>query len=168
MTQKLGDLIGENLEEDFTNFDLTDIKSVLDKLQNIEPIDLAHAEMLSQQALRGADIITEYLGKIVKTLGYLESKINKAKNKASLDYKAPDGTKTTTDMKIWAGAASDEVEAISMSLARAKASKVVLEKKYDLLIRCHHHHKDIAGGLRRTILGTQLRTVNHEIPEGYE
>lgn len=155
MTQqvKLGDFLGTELEEDFMQFDLTEIQQVLEKLHNIDAIDLSHAELLQQQALRGADIVAEYLGKIVKTVGYLETKVNSVKNRASLDYKAPDGAKTTTDMKIWAGNSSAEVEAVSISLAKAKASKMVLEKKYDILIKSHHHYKDIATGLRRTVLG---------------
>jgi hypothetical protein len=167
---RLGDYLGDNLEEDFSNFDLTEIQEVLLYLQESDPVDLAHAEMLQQQALRGADILTEYLGKIVKTVGYLETKVNSAKNKASLDYKAPDGSKTTTDMKIWAGNSSPEVDEIAIRLAKAKASKVVLEKKYDILIKSHHHYKDIAVGLRRTILGytpSQV-TEREKIPEGYE
>ena len=168
MTQqvKLSYFLGTELEEDFSNFDLTEIQKVLSKLQDIDAIDLAHAELLQQQALRGADIITEYLGKIVKTVGYLETKVNSTKNKVSLDYQAPDGARTTTDMKIWASGASSEVEMVSIALAKAKASKVVLEKKYDLLIRSHHHYKDIAMGLRKTILG--YPTSTSKVPEGYE
>jgi hypothetical protein len=150
---RLGDLLGNQLEEEFVDFDLSEIQHVLSKLQNEDAIDLAHAEMLQQQSLRGADIITEYLGKIVKTVGYLETKVNSTKNKVSLEYKAPDGSKTTADMKKWAGESSTDVEAVQIKLAKAKGSKIVLEKKYDILIRAHHHYKDIAAGLRRTILG---------------
>lgn len=164
---KLGDYLGNNLEEDFVNFDLTEIQQVLEKLQNIDAIDLAHAELLQQQALRGADVITEYLCKLVKTVGYLEAKVNSTKNKVSLEYQAPGGIKTTTDMRIWAGAASSEVELVSISLAKAKASKMVLEKKYDILIRTHHHYKDIAAGLRKTVLGYSNNFLE-KIPQGYE
>jgi hypothetical protein len=169
MNQKvsLGDLMGNDLEEDFKNFDLTEIQYVLSKLQNEDAIDLSHAEMLQQQALRGADILTEYLGKIVKTVGYLEAKVNTTRNKASLEYKSPDGSKTTTDMKIWAGNASEEVEIILIKLAKAKGSKAVLEKKYDILIRSHHHYKDIAAGLRKTILGYS-KAPDEKVPEGWD
>lgn len=168
MTQqvRLGDFLGNELEENFMDFDLTEIQQVLEKLQNIDAIDLAHAEFLQQQSLRGADIITEYLGKIVKTVGYLETKVNSTKNKISLEYNAPDGARTTADMKKWAGESSSEVEEVLIKLAKAKGSKIVLEKKYDTLIRSHHHYKDIAAGLRRTILG--YTTVKERIPEGYE
>jgi len=162
---RLGDLLGDDLEEEFVNFDLTEIQQVLMKLQYTEAIDLAHAELLQQQALRGADILTEYLGKIVKTVGYLESKVNSTKNKVSLDYQAPDGSRTTADMRKWAGESSPEVEEVQIRLAKAKASKMVLEKKYDILIRSHHHYKDIAAGLRKTILGYG---VPAKIPEGWE
>lgn len=166
---KLADFLGNELEENFMDFDLTEIQQVLEGLQNVDAIDLSHAELLQQQALRGADIITEYLGKIVKTVGYLETKVNSAKNKASLKYQAPDGAKTTADMKKWAGESSPEVEEIQIKLAKAKGSKVVLEKKYDILIKSHHHWKDIANGLKKTILGYGANTnLTDKIPEGYE
>jgi hypothetical protein len=163
---RLGDLLGDQLEEDFISFDLTEIQQVLSKLQIEDAIDLAHAEMLQQQSLRGADILTEYLGKIVKTVGYLETKVNSTKNRVSLEYTAPDGSKTTADMKKWAGESSTDVEAVQIKLAKAKGSKVVLEKKYDILIRAHHHYKDIAAGLRRTILGYGLKP--EKTAEGWE
>lgn len=163
-TVRLSDFLGSELEEDFANFDLTEIEEVLVQLHEVEAIDLAHAELLQQQALRGADILTGYLGKIVKTVGYLEAKVNRTKNAVSLAYQAPEG-RTTTDMKIWAGAASPEVEEASIALAKAKASKMVLEKKYDILIKSHHHYKDIAQGLRKTILGYPGNSL---VPEGYE
>ena len=169
MNQKvrLGDFIGDKLEEDFSDFDLSEIQEVLETLETDDAIDLSHAEQLQQKALRGADILTEYLGKIVKTVGYLESKINSVKNAESLAYKAPDGSRTTTDMKIWAGNSSPEVEKISIALAKAKASKMVLEKKYDILIKSHHHYKDIAQGLRKTILGYSV-SDKEKVSEGYE
>jgi hypothetical protein len=161
---KLGDILGSELEEDFMDFDLTEIQEVLGALKNTDAIDLAHAEFLQQQSLRGADILVEYLGRIVKTVGYLEAKVNTVKNKASLDYKAPDGSRTTTDMRIWAGQSSLEVEEILIKLSKAKASKSVLEKKYDIMIKSHHHHKEIASGLRRSVLGYAGPTA----PEGWE
>jgi hypothetical protein len=166
---RLSDFMGSELEEDFSNFDLTEIQLVLEKLQDIDAIDLSHAELLQQQALRGADVITGYLGKIVKTVGYLEAKVNSTKNKVSLEYHAPDGSRTTADMKKWAGESSPEVEAVQIKLAKAKGSKLVLERKYEILIKSHHHFKDIASGLRKTILGYSLgATTTEKIPEGYE
>jgi hypothetical protein len=163
----LGNFIGTQQEEDFLQFDLTDAQEVLQNLSNTEAIDLAHAEMLQQQSLRCADLLTEYLGKIVKTVGYLEAKANSAKNKASLEYQHPEG-RTTMEMRKWAGEASSEVEALNIKLATAKGSKLALEKKYDLLVKAHHHYKDIAQGLRRTILGYGTSIPASKIPEGYE
>jgi len=163
---KLGDFIGNDLEEEFVNFDLTEVQEVLQKLQETDAIDLSHAELLQQQSLRCADILTEYLGKIVKTVGYLEAKVNSVKNKASLDYKAPDGSRTTVEMRKWAGESSTEVEEFLIKLAKAKASKSVLEKKFDIMIKLHHHFKDIATGLRRTILG--YSPVTSKTAEGWE
>jgi len=149
----LGDCLGSQSEEKFADFDLTSVQLVLDALANTDAIDLSHAEYLQQQALRGADIITEFLAKIVKTVGYLETKVNSVKNRVCLEYQAPEGTRTTTDMKIWAGNSSPEVEAVQIRLASAKASKMYLEHKFDLMVKSHHHYKEIASGLRRTVLG---------------
>ena len=169
MTQpvRLRDFLGENLEEEFLNFDLTEIQEVLKSLNQTDINDIAHAEMLQLQALRGADIITEYWAKIVKTVSYLESLVNSTKNKVSMNYIAPDGARTTLDMKKWAGETSDEVLQVQERLAVAKGSKVFLEKKYDILIKLHHHFKDIAGGLRKSILGYSLGATE-KTPEGYE
>lgn len=149
----LGQLLGDDLEEEFAKFDMTEIKKVLISLAETDAHDLAHAEMLQQQSLRGADILSEYLSKVIKTVSYLEAEINSAKNKAALEYQAPDGTKTTADMRRWAGDSSDTVRDLSIKLAKAKGSKSLLEKKYDILIKSHHHFKDIASGYKRTILG---------------
>lgn len=164
---RLGDFLGDKLEEDFSNFDLTEIQQVLVKLQNQDAIDLAHAELLQQQSLRGADVLSDYLGKMVKTVGYLEAKVNSTKNKVSLEYQAPDGSRTTADMKKWAGESSPEVEEVQIRLAKAKGSKLVLERKYEILIKSHHHFKDIAAGMRKTILGYSSSNTD-KVPEGYE
>jgi hypothetical protein len=152
-TVKLGDLIGNDSEEEFANFDLTEIQAVLDELQKGDPIDLAHGERLQQQALRGADILIGFLGKIVKTVGFLETKVNAAKNRAAMEFKNPDGSKTTADMRKFASESDPKVEELEIKLARSKASKLVLEKKFDVIIKLHHHMKDITTGMRRTVLG---------------
>jgi hypothetical protein len=165
--ERLGDLLGDDLEVDFENFDLAEIHKVLDSLQDITAIDLAHAELLQQQSLRGADVLIEYLAKIVRTVGYLETKVNSTKNKVSMDYTAPDGARTTLDMKKWAGETSPEVEKVQIKLATAKGAKLYLERKYEILIKSHHHFKDIAAGMRKTILGYSSGTTE-KTPEGYE
>jgi hypothetical protein len=166
---RLGDLLGSDMEANFQEFDLSEIQQVLEHLQATDAIDLAHAEMLQQQSLRGADVLIEYLAKLTKTVGYLETKVASTKNKVSLEYQAPDGARTTLDMKKWAADVSPEVEAVQIKLATAKGSKLFLERKYEILIKSHHHFKDIATGLRRTILGySSGTTTNEKVPEGYE
>lgn len=151
----LESLLGLN-DEDFLNFNLTEIQNVLSFLNRTDVYDLAHAEALQQQSLRGADILSEYLGKIIKTVGILEAKTNTLKNRVALEYTSPDGTRTTADMKKQAGESSPEVEKLLIKLAQAKGAKSLLEKKYDILIKAHHHYKDISAGLRKTIMGTQM------------
>ena len=166
MKTTLKDIVGEDLEENFLEFDLTEIQAVLSRLQETDAIDLAHAEMLQQQSLRGADILSEYLSRLIKTVGYLEAKLNSTKNNSALTYQEPNGGKVTADMRKYFSECAPEVEEVQIRLAKAKASKIAIEKKYDILIRSHHHYKDLAAGLRRTILGYSL--PSSKIPEGYE
>jgi hypothetical protein len=148
----ISDIIGSGPEDDFLNFDLTEVQATLHELQVTEGIDLAHAESLAQKTLRCADLLAEYLAKLTKTVSYLESRVNSLKNKASLEYESPTG-KTTAEMRKWAGDVSPEVEEFQVKVAKAKGSKSLVEKKFDIIIKAHHHFKDIAAGLRKTILG---------------
>lgn len=159
----LGEFIGESFEEDFSSFDLREIQEVLSSLKDDQAIDLAHAERLQQKALRGADILIEYLGKIVKTVSYLETKINSTKNSVALNYQSPEG-RTTMEMRKFAAESSKEVEELQISLSKAKAAKIVIEKKLELLIKGHHHWKDISMGLRKTIVGYAIQSQD-KVPE---
>lgn len=160
----LGSLVGTSVEEEFLEFDLTEIQNILLNLRDTDAIDLVHAEFLQQQTLRAADILSEYLGKMIKTTSYLESKVSTIKNKVSLNYQAPEG-KTTAEMKKWAGECSTEVAEMGALLAKAKGSKAVLEKKYDIIIRAHHHYKELAMGLRRSVLGYNNGTPATDKPK---
>lgn len=151
MENNLLSLIGASDEEKFLDFDLTEIQTVLAELKNENPIDLAHAELMQQKTLRGADVCAEFLGKLQKTTSYLESKINTLKNKIAMDYEPKDSTtKVTMDMRKFAAESHPDIEDLQMRLAKAKGSKLVLEKKYDLLIKQHHFLKEISAGLRKT------------------
>lgn len=163
---KLGDILGTIDEEVFNEFDLTEIQKVLKTLSNTTPIDLAHCELLQQQALRGADLLSEYLGKMIKTVGVLETKVNSIKNKSALNYQAPEGQKATMDMRKYAAEASPDVEEAQIKLAKAKGSKSVLENKFNIMIKAHHHWKDMAMGMRRTVLGYGVGSQEKEIKEG--
>lgn len=158
----LGQLIGTDLIEDFNNWDFSEVEKVLQQLAMAEVPDLSHAELLQQQALRGADIISEYLSKMVKTVSYLESKLNSVKNRAALDFKPEEGQKATADMRKQFGESAPEVDQLSAQLARSKGAKVLLEKKFDLIIRAHYQYKEVAAGLRRTILGQPNGSTSSE------
>lgn len=165
-SQTLGDMLGSDLEEKFLDFEMSEVQNLLAYLQQEDPFDIMHAELLQQKALQAADILSLYLGKMVKTVSYLEGKVNSTKNRASLNYQAEEG-KTTAEMKKWAGDCSPEVEELLTKLSVAKGSKIILEKKYDILIKSHHHFKDIAAGLRRTMSGYNP-IAGDKTPEGYE
>src|SRR5689334_8457750 len=95
----LGEFIGKENEDDFSTFDLTEIQDVLKNLQSTQAIDLPHAEQLQQMSLRGADLISEYSCKLVKTIGYLESKLNRAKNDAIINSAKNNVGRVTADVR---------------------------------------------------------------------
>lgn len=145
------DIIGSNNEEDLVNFDITEIQAILSNLRDDQPVDIAHAEKLCQETLRCADLLSELLAKTLKTTSHLENKLNVARNKALVNFTSD--TKVTADLRKAAAESDPEVETLADKLAVAKGVKVALEKKYEILIKSHHHWKDIAGGIRKSIVG---------------
>jgi hypothetical protein len=154
----LGQILGGELVDNFEDFDLTQVQQTLAGLAADSAIDIAHAEMLQQKTLYAAELLIEYIAKLVKTVSFLETKLNSVKNKTSLEYKTVDGSRTTADMKKQAGEASPEVEKIGVLLAKAKGSKTLLERKYEILIKSHHYYKDIGIGMRKGIVSTNNNT----------
>jgi hypothetical protein len=150
---RVGDFIGDSLEECFLDFDLSEIQKVVKKLQTEDVPTLAQAERLQQEALRAADVLSEHLAKLHKTIHYLEAKTSTVRNKISLEYEPPTGVKPSIELRKMAGEASQEVLDYEIKIAKAKGAKTVLERKYEIIIKSHHHYKDIANGLRKTIQG---------------
>lgn len=149
----LGQLMGDRDIEEFEGFDLTEVQKVLKSLGNEEPIDIAHAEYLQQRALHGADLLIDFSAKMVKTVGYLEAKLNSVKNKCSLEYKHPDDkVRITAEMRKSASECDPKVEEISLTLAKAKGAKLAVEKKLDLLLKSHYHYKELAGNMKQGII----------------
>lgn len=152
-TETVGKLVGLDYLDRFDDFDLTDVQAVIKNLSREEVIDIAHAEKLQQKSLYAADILIEYIARLVKMVSYLEAKINSTKNKISLEYKSADG-KTTADMKKQAGEAAPEVEELALMLAKAKGSKLLLERKYEILLKSHHYYKDIANSQKKGMMSS--------------
>jgi hypothetical protein len=147
---QLKQLVGDTFTDNFEEFDLAVVQQVLASLSTDQAIDIAHSEKLQQKTLFAADLLTEYLAKLIKTVSYLESKMNSVKNKVSLEYNAPEGGKTTADMKKQAGESSEEVEKLALQLAKAKGAKSLVERKYELLLKAHHHFKDLSSNQKKT------------------
>ena len=148
----INDILG-NEEDDFLNFDLTEIQKVLKELNSTEAIDLPHAERLQQMCLRASDLISDYSSKLVKTVGYLESKLNKERNKIIVEYKSNSNERVSADVRKAAAEASDVVENINIQLSKAKAAKSLLDKKYDIISKSFYYYKEIAAGYNRTSVG---------------
>lgn len=147
---RLSNILGRNNEDNFEDFNLKEIQEILAELSNQTPFDLAHGELMQQQSLRAADVCAEFLGKLQKTISFYESKINSLKNKTAMDYKTTDGSKATMDMRKFAAESSPEVEEYQIKLAKAKGAKLLLDKKYEILIKQHHFIKEICVGLKKT------------------
>jgi hypothetical protein len=84
----LGEFIGEGMEDDFLDFDLSEIQEILNNLKNTNAIDLAHSEYLQQRCLNGADVLIEYLGKLTKMAGFYERLIQR-RIKQAWNIRAP-------------------------------------------------------------------------------
>lgn len=157
----VADLIGDKIEEAFLDFDLSEVQKVVCKLQSEDAPTLAQAESLQQEALRAADVLSEHLAKLHKTIHYLTAKTSSLKNKIALNYELPPGTRGQgLDLRKMAGESSDEVMELEIALAKAKGAKTVLERKYEIIIKSHHHYKDIASGLRKTIQGYSVQSLD--------
>ncbi len=146
-TTTIADLVGISFEDQYLDFDLTPVKKVLVLLNTEKLIDLAHADFFQQRSLYAADLISDYLAKLVKMISYHEAKINTAKNKAALAYEAPGG-RTTADLRKFASECAPEVEQLQNELAKLKGAKAALDKKYDILIKFHHLCKEMASKYR--------------------
>lgn len=148
----LGQLLGSNDIESFEDFDLTEVQRVLKSLSIEDAIDLAHCEFLQQRALYGAEILIDMSARMVKTVGFIEAKINTAKNKCALEYKSPDDSRVTADMRRNAAECDPEVEKLSLLLAKSKGAKLAIEKKLDLLLKSHYHFKEVAANQKTGII----------------
>lgn len=153
MTMTIRDLIGADTEDKYLDFDLSEVQQVLATLQIETAVDLPQAENMQRMALRAADVLSEYSGKLTKMIGVIESKLNRKHNEIQLNYEAPTAKgKTTADMRKSAAEADPEVEKLSIELAKVKGAMSAVNKKYDLVIKTHHYYKDIALGFKRTLM----------------
>lgn len=135
----------------FLEFDLTDIQDIVKELQNETVADLAAADNLQRRALVGADICSEHIAKLVKIITYLDVKESKIRNKTALEFKTDDGKSASVQLRKFAADASEEAEQVAYVIAKAKGTKTLLEKKYEVLIKAHHFYKEQAQTLRKTI-----------------
>ena len=157
---RVKDLVGNNLDDAVFEFNLTEVQEVVSKLQSEDVPTLPQAERLCQEALRGADVLSEHLAKVHKIMNYLEAKGASVRNNIALNYVPATGIKPSKELRKMAGEASQEVLDIEIELAKVKGAKTLLEKKYDIIIKAHHHYKDIAAGLRKTIMGYNSSSID--------
>jgi hypothetical protein len=150
MKYTIRDIIGDDVEEAFLDFDYTRIQEVLNEVSNSETPSMAHAEYLAHKCLVAADILAGYMGKLVKFSSYLENKITSTRNQYAIEYKGTDG-KTTADMRALALKSCPAADIYEETLAKLKGTKITIEKRYDILIKNHHQYKDIAARMNRMI-----------------
>jgi hypothetical protein len=162
MKTTIRDIIGDNVEEDFLNFDVSFIQETLNEVSNSATPDLAHAEYLCHKCIVAANQLAEYLGRLVKYSSFLENKISSIRNKYALDYKPVDGGKTTADMRNLALKSCADADIYEETLAKLKGTRTSMEKKFDILIKDHHLYKDIASRLNRIIPSENSYTNNSD------
>ena len=142
------DIVGDcDLEEEFDTISLDEVNVVLDELNSCSIHDVAHAEYLQQKALACANYLANHLSRIVKIASFLESQISTQRNKTAAYY-TRDDVKVTNDLRIFAAKACPEAAMLENKLSRVKGIKLLLEKKYDLLLKCHYYFKEIASSFK--------------------
>lgn len=161
MTNLLKAHLGFNDIEEYENFDISEAQYVLKKLAIEQPMDLAEYEKLQQRSLYAADLLVEYMTKLNKTISILENKIDVKRSKVFLEYKSPDG-KTTAEMRKSASESDSEISLLNEQVGKAKGAKFFLDKKYELLIKAHHHYKDLASSIRNTGNTNVKNTYNQD------
>ncbi len=158
----LGDLIGKKDIEDFQDFDLSEVQNVLNHLAKEDPFDIAHCQWLQQRALYGADLLIDMNAKMIKTIGFIEARLNSVKNKCALDYKPEDDKiRITAEMRKAASESDPKVEDLNLQLAKAKGAKQALEKKLDLVLKSHYHFKSLCDDMKQGIISGVPKAVNH-------
>lgn len=148
------EMLGDDSDaESILSFDLAPIQDALVDLSDTQATDIAHAEFLQKRCLFAADSLCEYIGRLVKLISYLDNKINSTRNRSALNYKTPDGTKVTADMRLFASKSAD-VDDLENILSKAKGAKVLLDRKYEILIKAHHFYKEVASGYKGVMKST--------------
>ena len=149
----LGELLGNDMVENFEDFDLTEVQKVLKSLAVEDAMDVSFCAYLQQRSLYGAELLIDMSAKMVKTVGYLESKINSVKNKCALEYKHPDDkVRVTAEMRKSASESDPKVDELSLMLAKCKGAKFALEKKLDLILKSHYHFKELAAAQNQGVI----------------
>jgi hypothetical protein len=139
-------------DEIFLDFDLTEIQELVKQLQNETVHDVAAADNLQRQALVCADLLAEYIAKLIKIISHLDVKESRIRNKVSLEFnKGEDGKAASMALRKLAGDASEEAEEVGYIIAKAKGTKALLEKKYDVIIKAHHFYKEISQSFRKNM-----------------
>lgn len=148
----LGDILGGDNVEAFDEFDMTEVQKVLKTLGREDAFDIAQCEYLQQRSLYGAELLIDMSAKMVKTVGFLEAKINTLKNRCALEYKGDDKVRITAEMRKSAAESDPKVEELSFLLARAKGARQAIDKKMDLLIKSFYHYKEVSNNQRQGIV----------------
>jgi hypothetical protein len=148
----LGSILGTQNVEPFEDFDLTEIQKVLHALSSEDPFDIGQCEWLQQRTLYAAELLIDMIAKLVKTVSFLETRLNGVKNKVALEYKPTDGTRLTAEMRKQAGESAPEVEELGLKLAQAKGARSALERKYEILLKMHYHLKELGSNQKQSIV----------------
>lgn len=140
--------LGEILEFDTFNpesLDVAHIQALSEDIPLDGHVDMATAEKLAVQFLRGADMCSEVLCRIVWWLAKKEGEVQHAHAKAMLVKALGQGLKTAKEKERFAAGDKDYLDACER-VARAKAMKKWLENKHSNLISAHYLMKEIAKG----------------------
>ncbi len=161
---KIRDIIGDKMEEDFLEFDYTYIQETLNEVSNSATPNLAMAEYLQFKCLSAADVLIEYSGKLIKYSTYLDNKITSMRNRHAMEFYAAN-PKAAADIRAMSLKSCPDADELENTSAQLKGTRAIIEKKFDLLIKAHHHYKEVASRLNRMIPSENGRPGSEK---GYE
>jgi len=138
------DLIGH--DDEFGEFEMSEVMSILRAAENVQASDVAHAEKLQHRCIVGTRILLEYESKIIQTVSKLSAKIPAVRAKYALSYKGEEGEKRPTDKtKDYAYKQCPEALELEEKLGLAMAAKNSLQKYQEVLNKFHYYYRDICA-----------------------
>jgi len=140
--------LGELLEFgtfDPESIDVSDLQELSKGIPKDGHVDIAIADKLALQFLRGADTCAELIGKLTWWVAKKKDEARVALQKAALVTAPAKGYKTASEKKLYAEG-DPEYQEVSGTVSKAEAMLQWCKNKHSSLVSAHYMMKHIAKG----------------------